>query len=454
LNSKESDRCLIWINKMLHEALSLTKQCLSSRQRDREEILAGKCLLENMSYRLDSSAENDRLIGFKETLRILKRMNSMGDCAHTVKSFTKSNRAVLSGAFSNENLILEYVSKSTGTTPDYFISRDLLGGKFSNKNKGLFSWLMFAFVMSLQCIFSSQRANRALVIREVAELAWLIDFLKKNNISHLYNFFPYEKDANLISLSCRSQGIRTTLIPSSGPLKLHNHTMIADEVVFVTPYHYEEYNDGLKDTIICEKIIKWIPEKAYTYIDKYASKNFEEKQYVLGFYSHGSWLRSAQGHAADGLNLFESEERVLRDLKKFLEEDPRFSVLVFTHPRERVSTMIAETERFYSDRLPKNQYTLANSKIKTAEAFEMVDIAVAAYSSIVYERLFCGFKMIIGTEGIEGFPLRNSSLEKISYQGYESMKSMLLNYSELSKEEFFEQLGLTEYRYTSYPQWS
>jgi hypothetical protein len=62
--------------------------------------------------------------------------------------------------------------------------------------------------------------------------------------------------------------------------------------------------------------------------------------------------------------------------------------------------------------------------------------------------------MIIGTEGIEGFPLRNSSLEKISYQGYESMKSMLLNYSELSKEEFFEQLGLTEYRYTSYPQWS
>lgn len=454
MNSKESDRCLIWINKMLHEALSLTKRCLSSRQRGREEILAGKCLLENMSYRLDSSAANDRLVGFKETFRILKRMNSMGDCAHAVKSFSKSNTAVLSGAFSNENLIIEYVSKSTNTTPDYFISRDLLGGKFANKNQGLLRWFLFALVISLKCFFSTKRANQALIIREVAELAWLLNFLKKNEISHLYNFFPYEKDANLISLGCRTQGIRTTLIPSSGPLKLHNHTMIADEVVFVTPYHFEEYNAGLKDTIICEKILKWIPEKAYSYIDRYAGKSFEEKKFVLGYYSHGSWLRNAQGHAADGLNLFESEERVLRDLKKFLEEDPRFSLVVFTHPRERISSIISETERYYAERLPQNQFTLANSKTKTAEAFETIDIAVAAYSSIVYERLFCGFKMIIGTEGIDGFPLKNSSLEKISYLGYDSMKSMLLGYSDLSKENFFEQLGLTEYRYTSYPQWS
>jgi hypothetical protein len=439
---------------MLHEALSLTKRCLSSRKRDREEILAGKCLLENMSYRLDSSAANDRLVGFKETFRILKRMNSMGDCAHAVKSFTKSNTAVLSGAFSNENLVIEYVSKSTDATPDYFISRDLLGGKFANNNKGLISWLLFALVMSLKCFFSTQRANQALVIREVAELAWLLDFLEKNKITHLYNFFPYEKDANLISLGCKSHGVKTTLIPSSGPLKLHNHTMTADEIVFVTPYHYEEYNAGLKDTIICEKILKWIPEKGYTYIDRYAGKTFEDKKYVLGYYSHGSWLRNAQGHANDGLNLLESEERVLRDLKKFLEEDPRFSLIVFTHPRERISNIIPETERYYTERLPQSQFTLANSKTKTAEAFETIDIAIAAYSSIVYERLFCGFKMIIGTEGIHGFPLKNSSLEKISYIGYESMKSMLLNYGEMSKEEFFEQLGLTEYRYTSYTQWS
>jgi len=174
----------------------------------------------------------------------------------------------------------------------------------------------------------------------------------------------------------------------------------------------------------------------------------------LGYYSHGSWIRAEQGHTSNGLNLLESEERVLRDLKRFLEEDSRFSVVVYAHPRERNAAVIAQTEKFYSDRLPSNRFSLANSNTKTAEAFEMVDIAVAAYSSIVYERLFCGFKMIIGTEGIAAFPMKNSSLEKISYIGYESMKSMLLKYSELSSEEFFEQLGLTEYRYTSYPQWS
>jgi hypothetical protein len=407
-----------------------------------------------MSYRLDNSAANDRLVGFRETFRILKRINSVGDCAHAVKSFTKSNCAVLSGAFANENGVIEYVAKSANATPDYFISRDFLGGKFADGNKGIVSWLIFAFTISISCFFSKNRANKALLIRETAELAWLLDFLRKNNINHLYNFFPYEKDANLISLGCKSQGIKTTLIPSSGPLRLHNHTMIADEVVFVTPYHFEEYNAVLKDTIICNKILKWIPEKGYTYIERYAGKSFEEKKFVLGYYSHGSWLRNAQGHSSDGLNLLESEERVLADLKKFLEEDSRFSIVVFTHPRERNASIIADTEKYYSDRLPSGKFILANSKTKTAEAFEMVDIAVAAYSSIVYERLFCGFKMIIGTEGIVGFPMANSSLEKLSYVGYESMKKMLLEYSELSKEDFFEQLGLLEYRYTSYPQWS
>ncbi len=453
MNSKELDRCLIWISKMLLEALSLTRQCLSSRTRNREELLAGKCLLENMSYRLDRSAAKDRLVGFRETFRIIKRMRSSGNCAHTVKSFSKSNSAILSGTFSNENLILGYFSKSTGSSPDYFISRDFLGGEFAAGNKGLLSWFLFAFSISISCVFSKNRSNKALIIREVAELAWLLGFLSKNKITHLYNFYPYEKDSNLIALGCRAKGIKSTLIPSNGPLRLHNHTMVADEVVFVTPYHFEEYNTFLNDSITCKKILRWMPEKAHTYIDRYANKVFEEKKYCLGYYSHGSWIRVEQGHTNNGLNLLESEERVLRDLKRFLEENSLFSVVVYAHPRERNAAVIAQTEKYYSDRLPSNRFSLANSSTKTAEAFEMVDIAVAAYSSIVYERLFCGFKMIIGTEGIAAFPLKNSSLEKISYIGYESMKSMLLKYSELSSEEFFEQLGLTEYRYTSYPQW-
>lgn len=454
MNSKESDKCLIWINKMLQKALALTKKCLSPNAVGREERLAGKCLLENMSYRLDQSANTDRLIGFKETIRIIKRINGMGDCAHAVKSFAKSNAAVLSGAFSNEVGIIEYISKSTNATPDFFISRDLLGGKFANGNKGLFSWLVFAFITSVKCIFSSKRANQALIIREVAELAWLLDFLKENQITHLYNFFPYEKDANLISLGCRSEQIISTLIPSSGPLSLHNHTMIADEIVFVTPYHYEEFNAHLKGTIIGKRILKWIPEKAYTYIDRYAHKTFEEKKRVLGYYSHGSWLRNEQGHSSDGLNLLDSEERVLKDITRFLNEFPDYSVLIFTHPRERSAAVLNQTENYYNQRFPEGRFTLVNSKIKTAESFELIDIAVAAYSSIVYERLFCGFKMIIGTEGIQGFPMKGSSLEHISYIGYDHMKSMILRFTELSNEEFFTQLNLTEYRYTAYTPWS
>jgi hypothetical protein len=439
---------------MLRESLYLLKRCLKNRSMSREEELAGKCINQNMSFRLDPSAEKDLFIGFREFIRAIFRMNQRVDAVHKINSPNKSNIAVLAGAFASEKNINEYIEKSTGFAPGYFISRDLLGGKLTNNYGALLSWVGFSLKLALQSVFFHDRKNRALLIREVTELAWLMEFLKANEIKHLYNFFPFEKDANLISLACKSLGIKVTLIPSSGPLWLHNHTMIADEIVFVVPYHYEEYRAGLNSTIICDKIIKWIPEKAYTYIDKYASGVFEEKKFVLGYYSHGSWLRSVKGNSHDGISLLKSEERVLNDLSRFLLEDSRFSLVIFPHPKERSTSMISETERYYSEKLPENQFTLFNTKKMTAEAFEEIDIAVAAYSSIVYERLFCGFKMIIGTEGIEGFPLKNSSLEKISYQGYESMKSMLLRYSELSKEEFFDQLGLTEYRYTSYPQWS
>lgn len=439
---------------MLRESLSLLKRCIFSRSLSREEELAGKCIIQNMSFRLDPTSENDRLIGFREFIRAIFRMKQGVNSAHKIHTYKKSSIAILAGNFSAEKNIVEYIEKSTGFSPDFFISRDLLGGKITNNFGALLSWVWFSLQMSFHCLFFEGRKNRALLIREVTELTWLMEFLKANEIKHLYNFFPFEKDANLISIACRQQGIKITLIPSSGPLWLHNHTMIADEIVFVTPYHFEEYQAGLNKTIICDKILKWIPEKAYTYIDKYASGVFDERKFVLGYYSHGSWLRSVKGASHDGISLLKSEERVLSDLNKFLLEDSRFSLVIFPHPKERTSTMISETERYYSEKLPKNQFSLFDAKKMTAEAFEEIDIAVAAYSSIVYERLFCGFKMIIGTEGIDGFPLKNSSLEKISYLGYESMKSMLLNYTEWSKEEFFEQLGLTEYKYTSYAQWS
>ncbi|MFT4778429.1 MAG: hypothetical protein ACI923_000959, partial [Flavobacteriales bacterium] len=89
--------------------------------------------------------------------------------------------------------------------------------------------------------------------------------------------------------------------------------------------------------------------------------------------------------------------------------------------------------------------------VQTSKAFNQVDIAVAAFSTILYERLFCGFKTFIGNYGMNHFPLPNSSLETICFNNETQLKELLVKASQITRKDFFQEFGLKPYHFTEYP---
>lgn len=416
------------------------------------EWLVKQCLLHNVSYLLPARASRDRLIGF----RVLRK--STRDIFRThiaTRQLQPGNEyAVLGGFMKHQDLITQYIELEAKRKIGWYVAKaewpEVAG---SARFRFWWKWFWFVLPFAFKCTVARNRQNFALLIRETADTALLMHWLAKNRIKHVYNFLPYELDSNLISMLCRERGITVTKIPSSGPLATHNRILICDEVAFSSPYHFEEYQ-LFRHSIRAGSILKWGPERAFTYLKKYMHAPVETPPYTIGYYSHGAWIRQSDDHAADGLNIVYAETKLLEDLRKFLANHPDYTLVVFPHPRERNEKRWNDTVRFYNGFLPDSGYSFAEQGVPTAMSFDKVDVAVAAFSTIVFERMFCGFKTLIGNYGIPGFPISGSTLGNICFNSSESMSAKIAAASGQSAEEFFSTNKISDYRYHNYPQYA
>ena len=423
------------------DARNILSIILRTPQGATDEALVRQCLLDNMSYRLPKQAATDRMIGLREAWRWWKNRHrsaiNQGDGTNS-DLLIVSGKAQLGGA-------MEYVTACTLTSPGYVVCKDELFGDLTAQEK--WKHLFFCLQMVWRCFFSPKRANEALLIREVTEWTSVLRLTAHKRTQKVYNFIPFEKDTNLLSLLFKQKGIHHVLIPSAGPLATHNHTLLGDELIISTPYHKEELKK-FHHTIRVQRVTRWIPERAQLYIRRYLSPLATTPK-TIGFYSHGSWLRAMQSHADNGLRLEYAEERLMQDLSRFLKKYPEYRLVIFAHPREKKVDILQRSREYYSRFFDMNQVEFTGAEVKTAFAFEKVDLAVAAFSTIQYERLFCKFKMLIGNYGIPDFPLPGSALQSICFNSYDAMESLLLKSAALSADDFFTSFGLEEYTFES-----
>lgn len=410
--------------------------------------LAFECMTANVSYRLNQSEASSPLIGLRVFVRTMKKILSGGDAFKQFEG--DQNVAILESDFVFEELETTYVSKLSGHQPGIFISKHDLPRELKSSD-GLLSYILFAIPLILKTLFSSEkRGNYAMQLAFVAEIAGLIRLIDKKGIRQLYDFAPYLIDANLAYLLTKRDGFIYSKLPSPGPLTTHHHILFCDELILSSPYQFEEIKK--LPNVHYSVLQKWIPEYGFTYIDQYILREDEAPQQTIGYYSHGGWLRKAQGHTDDGLNIPEAEEQLLKDLGHFLQKNPHFQLMVFPHPREKKEETWNDTVEFYQQFFKGNNQVSINEKgVQTSKAFHHVDIAVAAFSTILYERLFCGYKTFIGNYGMDHFPMESSSLSPICFNNVDKLSALLSKASELSRREYFDYFKLNEFHYSAYP---
>lgn len=414
----------------------------TSSEKNTDEYLASVCFFENMTYRLYEDDKSDPLIGLRMAVRLWRRLGK-SEQSGVVPVNPDGKIVIVGGLLKTSSLIIRYIQGNSSEKVHSYLAKDFISTSSNMRSKIIMTMLPFIVKQSWSCFFRKNRVNLALGIHEVFEIAYILHYLKLHQLTELYDWIPYEKDANFLSLLAQKQGMIVTKLPSSGPLVTHNRFMLSQQVVLTTPYQYEEL-EKFRDTITAQTILRWPPQGAMDHGNFYQDRQLTTPK-TIGFFSHGSWIRKQEKHAEHGRNVLDAEKTILSFLGKFIEENPDYKILIFPHPREKKKDMYERTTAFYRECIGHSHFEILPSDLTTADNFDKADIGLGAFSSILYERMYCGFKVLIGNIGFSDFPMTSSKLNQICFDQYEEMKQLLLDFSDISSEKFFEETGLTGY---------
>lgn len=408
-------------------------------------------MCEHVTYRLDQSADHQPSIGFRVLWRTLRRIKA----SPSPITLTDGDPGyiILEAKCSGVEQKVNYIGRQYPHRPGIFLSKEDAPALL--KGTGVVgAYLLAALPIALRCVFfSKQRANRALHIAHLAEATAIRSFLASRKPNAVFDFAPYHIDSNWQYLLNRDMVKEYLKLPSPGPLRTHNAIVLCDTLVISSGYHIDELSTLA--LVKPKRTLKWLVENAFNYIERYASGSLPEPtSKTLGFYSHGSWIRKASSHRDDGLNIYEAEQRLLSDLADFLVKNKGYRLLIFAHPREKKPEHIEQSRAYYRELLGETPFSFSEPGVRTADAFEEVDLAIAAFSTIVYERLFCGYKILVGNYGMTHFPTTTSPLNAICFDSREKLASQIIRFESMNRDAFFVATKLGHYRYDSYPYFS
>lgn len=404
------------------------------------EYIAADSLFTSVSYRFTEDSAHDSFL----FLRVIKEVvfNSFKKIPSKTIS-GNSSVAVLDNSFNCIEIRKKYIEKLTGDQIKIVFSKSrLLGYSGIVNTLRSYFYIFCLFFRSSSVIRKGiSRTNYALLIKQIPEIINLTGILEREKITTLFDFANYEVDSNFLYLVLKEKGIKVYKVPSPGPLFMHNKNLLTDVLVICSGYHLEE-TKLYKDTIVFDKLIRFFPElSSLNFIPK--KEVGDDARYKVGFYSHASWLRAKEKHASNGLNLLEAEENLLTIINNSF-VDSNYQLLIFLHPREKKD--IEDTKRYYKKFLSNISFEFAPFDQRSTECYHLCNLAVVTLSTILFERLFEGYKILISSEGMFSFPNPGSVLSNICFSNGKDLQKLLNENVGLTDDAFFENNGMTNYR--------
>lgn len=411
---------------------------------DRASILVWEDLLFKFSYRYP---EKDKY-RYRISLTFLNQ---------AVKKLLFS-RKINTGTGSDNILILDILSKAQKERTDYvqrtmgvgspsFFAKATLPNSFSFIISALLLIPLLAiFIFGLfLSFFYKNKANVALLPVEFVELLQLACLLRGSPPKKIIFFSAYEKDTCYVSnYILKYLDIELHIIPSPNPISNFYQRVISSVFVFTAPYQKIEY-ETLKSNWLISDLVHY-PPPGFTEILHTINK--PTRQNTIGYISSGNWLRKKLGHNDPKKGLFEAEENLTEFLKGYLAQHSDIRFYVSLHPLESQNKINLELSKTFYKQQFGNRFEFFPFDIKTRDKPEKFDVAVSAYSSAMFERLFAGYKVMFSQKGMKENYFFDKQLEKITANDYDSFEKLMDKLLAISVDEYFESFKLEEYRNT------
>jgi hypothetical protein len=286
----------------------------------------------------------------------------------------------------------------------------------------------------------------------VHEHVKIMSLLQGKGIRKFYDFFSYEIGSSFLNELLVGKGIRNHFITSPTPLYETYPDCVCDIFLSASPYHMEEleYKKAHPEyplRFLYTEMRQWPYNEFDEKLEKFMGESAERNKQI-GIYVSGVWWRSKEKHQEFADGFFESEFLLLEHMKRFGEQHPEYTLWLFLHPRERrTEAQLEEALAFYYSQFGTVPFKLMDFGKPTKSQFGLCDISISVSSNTTYERLFGGFKSIFTPYKLPTFPMPGNALEQICARDYVSMERMILDYSNMTTEDFFEQTGLKKYHY-------
>lgn len=387
------------------------------------------------SFSLPNSAKYDRLIGLRQCKRFFFKLWSskkktsnhyfendvLGCYLYDISSGNIKEKA-------------NYVFKESGTELSGLFVRDdlLLDLPLHNRVVFSISALIFYPLISILVFFRKKnRINIALFPELLIECSVLINQLIKVGCEKIYFFSTHEPEANLLAHFLKRENIRVVKIPNSNPLFMFNKSMVTDELILTLEYQFEEAKLFYPDQDF--EITRWQPFGLTQYYNKLERVHINKN---LCYYSHASWIRKDEDHHLPWFNEVELELDLLDKISKskYFKSN---KIHICLHPKEKASFEVLErAKKYYQDIFGQNVEFYYSNK-NSFEAFKEFDLGFGAFSSILFERIQCGYKTLIFNNKINEFPIAKSNFNYFVIDDFDTFLKRIHLTMDLKFEEFF-----------------
>lgn len=410
-------------------------------------VIAGESLWKGKSFRLLEEEHRSITLYFKEYLKHSVGIWFTSAEKYKVEEGEKGGWDIYDYHAQEEAFRKAYIQYFAPEVPlGRFIAKGRLGIAHLSFYEKIWVWIgvQCLFIFSVWGIWKTKgRGNRTLLFKQWVELYALLNYQKNNISKKLVYFCISEIDANWSWVALQQMGIEVWKVCSEVPLAFWNKRLLTDVLVVCNACQHKEAEAFQQ--VIFKRKIDWGPEYVHQYAGMYEHKygQIAEGAADIGFYSTASWVRSAMGHIDQGYDMEEGETRVKRLIRNFSEKH-QVLVGVFLHPKEKKFRPFEKVKEHYDAVLGEGQYFFYDKETASSKLFDHAKLGVAFESTIVYERLFFGYKTVMYPNRFEGFPIEGSGLASISAENDAAFEAMLAEGLTLETYAFFERHGLVE----------
>jgi hypothetical protein len=297
-------------------------------------------------------------------------------------------------------------------------------------------------------IYSNKRASIALVIYDFIMLELLDELVKGSPVKRIIWFGAFEKGTPLlIDWFRRYRGIEVTIVPSTNPLRNFYRHVVADKVVLTAPFQQEEVGSGLSEGWVQKECVWW-PPYGHERMLEVAGRKVQRG--VIGFMSSGNWLRRELGKDQLDPEWEQAEITVLRWCQLLVQRRQGVALRVFLHPLEKKDpTLLARALAHYGTLgIPATDIVSDRGGIAHPE---LMDVAVALYSSALFERLYAGYKCVFAQPGMAPGYFMNGSIRNIIAHDEADFQMLLVQALGQEEDAYFISNGMDAYRMQGHP---